>query len=97
MTIILDSLHLLNDKHNLDWLPLVLPSKVHIIVSATIGNTPISSDFQNRSKKWRVLQLSPLDLPERKAIIKNRLKLYGKSMTPADVVCFGFLFPIFYA
>jgi len=61
------------------WLPEELPATVCIILSSLNG--PSLDSLRQRRQPPRLLELQPLDVPDREAIIREFLHRYRKSMT----------------
>lgn len=96
--IILDGLNNLPAQyHDLAWLPLELPHRVHIILSSSC-NPKIMEIVKMRSTKdqvnkpdegWLHIPIQPLTLPERKAILNKQSTLQDRYVNKKMVFIMG--------
>jgi len=66
--------------HNLWWLPSFLPQGVNVIVSSLSGVAVIVVK-EASAHGWESVKISPLVEDEKRKLIFERLKLYGKTLT----------------
>jgi telomerase protein component 1 len=84
MLLILDALNQLEDRHqalSLNWLPVEFPANVRVIVSTT-EVSPVLGHC--RQLGYQELQVTNLDITERKQLIADYLKQYSKTLQASD-------------
>ena len=82
LLLIIDAVNQLPEKDRLlHWLPEYLPSNVRIIVTTVPGHT--SDAILDRS--WQQLQIKPLDMAEREAMIVRFLGEYRKGLSQTQL------------
>jgi WD40 repeat protein len=84
--LVIDALNQLDPghrSHELDWLPLKLPSKVHLVVSTTAGRC--LDVLRQRGPAGNLLEIGSLSAAERREIIERQLALYGKRLSDAHL------------
>jgi hypothetical protein len=82
--IILDALNQLEDRDgapDLVWLPSHIPENVRILLS-TLPGRPLD---ELNERGWPTLAVEPLDVDERKQLIREYLALFTKSLSPARI------------
>ncbi len=80
LVLVLDALNQIEDcdgAPDLVWLPPVIPANVRLVVSTLPGRS--WKDLKKR--KWPVLTVEPLTVPEREELIVNYLKRYAKALS----------------
>ncbi|GFY54195.1 telomerase protein component 1 [Trichonephila inaurata madagascariensis] len=81
--LVIDGLdHLPTDDQMLDWLPLNLPQGLKLICTASDSSCAfqVLSERLMHGSPVEIQPLSVIDQPDRTCIVKNYLKLYGKSL-----------------
>jgi tetratricopeptide (TPR) repeat protein len=79
VVLVIDGLDQLEDRGGgewLTWLPPLLPTNVHIVVSARPG--PAVEEAMQRG--WRVIEVDPLGEAERRELVAAHLRQYRKSL-----------------
>ena len=82
IVLVLDALNQLEDRegaHDLLWLPPVMPENLRLLVSTLPGR---ALDEITR-RDWPVFKVEPLDVDERKELIRQFLFGYGRQLSPA--------------
>jgi tetratricopeptide (TPR) repeat protein len=82
VVLILDALNQLDDRGgapDLVWLPLHVPKNVRMLLS-TLPGRPLE---ELKKRGWPVLTIEPLQVEERKQLIKKYLALFAKSLDTA--------------
>jgi tetratricopeptide (TPR) repeat protein len=78
--LILDALNQLEDKDNaldLVWLPPVIPENIRLILS-TLSGRPLVDLIK---RQWSVMEVQPLNIAERKKLIREYLAQYRKTLS----------------
>jgi hypothetical protein len=95
LIIIFDAVNQLQTQyHDLHWLPLVLPPRVHVILSCLSDGITFTAvqkrgiATNNCGDGWKWIQVQPLEEDERVEIMEKQLSLFGKSMPENILVCF---------
>ncbi len=82
LVLILDAVNQLSGAAlNLDWLPAFIPRNIRLVVSSTMESTLA----QLRKRNWSPLEVLPLTVKEREAIVVRFLSEYRKALG-ADLV-----------
>jgi len=79
VVLILDALNLLEDRDgalDLLWLPLVIPVNIRLILS-TLPGRPLDALMK---RGWATIQIAPLEVGERKQLIKDYFAQYAKQL-----------------
>lgn len=81
VVLVIDALNQLEDRNgalDLVWLPPKVPENIRLIVS-TLEGRPLD---EARERGWATLDVEPLTISERKALITGYLKKYHKELSP---------------
>jgi len=84
IVLVLDALNQLEDRDgapDLVWLPPVMPENLRLIVS-TLPGRPLD---EIKKRAWPTLEVEPLTVDERKELIRQFLRDYGRTLSPARV------------
>ncbi len=84
--IVLDALNQPEEREgalDLLWLPPVMPENFRLLVSTLSGRAP----DEIIKRKWLVFKVEPLDIDERKELIRQFLFSYGRQLRPARIEC----------
>lgn len=82
--LVIDALNQLEEKDNarwLGWLPKFIPANIRVIISTLPGEAL----DEIRKREYLELEINPLDLEERKTLIREYLSLYARKLTEVNV------------
>lgn len=96
--VILDGVNQLQQQyHDLHWLPLILPPRVHVIISCGTEEKIITAAKARGFGgailySWKWIQVLPFEEEERQEFITSMLALFGKVLDNRDIVRLSVLF-----
>jgi len=77
------------EYQDLRWLPVTLPPHVHFVITTVLEGELLTKAVTKRGTKWTQMRLTPISEAEKLAIVTKKLMLFGKTLTPENIVSIG--------